>query len=242
MARGSQNYDARGVTAAASSLTFSTLTSALGAYYGELPLPSLRDPFARVLYEQVAYLATDAVRMHAFELLRTTVGLTTAAILDAPDGMLENICRAGGAIAVETRATRMRASARLANKRWQGDLHGINALDERDARSALQQFPMIGEPAADHILVLMHKSMRVPLDSNALRVLGRTGLIEETADYRATYRAAQQRLARDAPADAEQRLYAGALVRQHGLTLCKRRAPRCGHCPVVSWCPAAEIV
>ena len=230
------------MTAVTSRMTFSTLTSALSAHYNEQPLPLVRDPFARVLYEQVAYLATDAVRTQAFALLRTTVGLTPAAILDARDGTLEAICRTGGAIAVQTRTARMRESARIVVKKWQGDLNGINALDERDARKALEQFPMIGEPAADHILVLMHKSMRVPLDSNALRVLGRTGLIEETTDYRATYRAAQQRLASEASDDAEQRLHAGALLRQHGLTLCKRRAPRCGNCPVAAVCPAAECV
>lgn len=215
---------------------------ALLAHYGEPPAPPASDLFALVLYEQVAYLATDAKRIAAFRALRDQVGLTPTDILDASDDALRRVCALGGSIAVDDRAERMRESARLVVSQFGGDASAMLALPEDRARRALQQFPMIGEPAADKLLALAHKTARVPLDSNALRVLNRLALVPEQPNYSAMYRDAQRVLASlvppSAPAGANVTL--GAVLREHGLTLCKRSAPKCTGCPVRNECPSAE--
>jgi endonuclease III len=224
---------------------FAAVVDALGAHYGPLPdMPPRaihQDPFALVLWEQVAYLATDAVRAAAFAMLERDVGLTPHAILAASPETLNAVCRAGGSIAAADRAERMRASARLVLAQWHGDASALLALPEDQARRALAKFRMIGEPGADKILALGGAGTRVPLDSNALRVLGRLHINPETADYRATYRAAQQALAPFAAQQPTARATAGALLRLHGQELCKRAAPRCAGCPLRGRCPSAEV-
>ena len=212
----------------------------LRRYYGRPPAPVSRDPFRLILWEQVAYLVPDAQRRKAFAALRSQVGLTPAAILAAPAAKLQRIARLGGPIAANTRATRLRQSAELVAGRWEGDLRPALRLPMAQARRALAQFAMIGEPGADKILVYTRSARLLPLDSNGLRVLGRLGLITEARDYRATYRRAQEALAPGLPRRYDWSASAYSLLRQHGQELCRRSVPRCEVCPLRTRCAFAQ--
>src|SRR5881396_4416698 len=168
--------------------TLRSVVTALRRYYGKPSAPISRDPFHLVLWEQVGYLVPDAQRRRAFSALRTTVGLQPTAVVAAPPSKLETIARLGGSIAVRVRASRLRESAELVLGRWDGDLRTALRLPLPQARRALAQFPMIGEPGADKILVFTNRARLLPLDSNALRVLVRLRLTTEAKDYRGTYR------------------------------------------------------
>jgi endonuclease-3 len=108
------------------------------------------------------------------------------------------------------------------------------------ARRALAQFPMIGEPGADKILVFTKQARLLPLDSNGLRVLRRLGLTPDGKDYRTTYRRAQEALAPSLPNDHNWLIAAYGLLRLHGQELCLRSAPVCSRCPFRARCPASS--
>lgn len=220
-------------------LTLRSVITALRRRYGKPPAPISRDPFQLILWEQVAYLVPDRQRRRAYTALRAEVGLAPPDIVKASDTKLEAIARLGGPIAVRSRAARMRESAELTLGRWSGDLRVVLRLPAAEARRALAQFPMIGEPGADKILVIAQRQRLLPLDSNGLRVLSRVGLISEAKDYRTTYRRAQETLAGSLPANYDWLLTAYALLRQHGQELCRRSAPICSRCPVRLRCPSS---
>ena len=220
-------------------LSLRSVVTTLRRHYGKPSRPISRDPFHLVLWEQVGYLVPDAHRRRAFSALRTVVGLHPTAIVAAPASKLETIAHLGGSIAVRARASRLRESAELVLGRWDGNLRAALRLPTPQARRALAQFPMIGEPGADKILVIAGKSWLLPLDSNGLRVLGRLGLTPEAKDYRTTYRRAQESLAAALPKDRDWLVSAYGLLRLHGQKLCRRTAPACSLCPFRVPCPSS---
>ena len=217
-----------------------SLIRRLAEHFGPPPAPFVTEPFAQVLWEQVAYLATEARRREAFEALRTRVGLEPAAIAKARPATLTAIARVGGSIAPDVRAARMQRSAEMVLARWDGDLSRALELPVVQARAALAAFPMIGEPGADRILAVAGAARLVPLDSNALRVLVRLGRVSDAKDYRTTYRRARATVVPPPRAKAAWGVDAGALLRQLGQELCRRGAPWCGACPLRLQCPVGR--
>src|SRR5262245_779557 len=222
-------------------LSLRWVITTLRRFYGKPPALISKDPFRLILWEQVGYLVPDTQRRRAYSALRTQVGLEPAAILAASNTELERITRLGGSIAVSSRAARLRESAELVVGRWDGDLRNALRLDERQARRALAEFPMIGEPGADKILVATKRARLLPLDSNGLRVLERLHLAPGGKDYRSAYRRAQESLSPALPRDHAWLISAYSLLRQHGQELCRRR-PACASCPLRVRCPSARAL
>jgi endonuclease III len=215
--------------------------AALRRYYGPPPQPVSRDPFRLIVWEQVAYLVPDAQRRKAYDTLRREVGLSPAELLETPPATLGRITRIGGAIAAPLRAERLHQSAELVLRLYDGELRRVLELPGPKARTALARFPMIGEPAADKILLFTRTARLLALDSNALRVLARLGFIIERRDYRSTYREAQTVLAPALPKSYESLIVASQLLRIHGQELCRTSAPRCLRCPLARRCPSAAL-
>lgn len=101
------------------------------------------------MWEQVGYLADDADRLAAYELLEEKVGTTADAILAAPLAALRAVTRHGGAIAANERADRLRLIAERLVGEWDGDLNRVLELPFADARRELTKYPSIGEAGAD---------------------------------------------------------------------------------------------
>ena len=158
-------------------LPLGSVVTALRRLNGTPAPPISRDPFHLIHWEQVAYLASDAQRRTAYEALRTRVGLAPEAIRAASITRLRAVTRLGGSIAYADRARRLRRSADLVIERWGGDLRAALTLPLEQARRALAQFDMIGEPGVDKILAFTGTARLLALDSNALRVLQRLGLV-----------------------------------------------------------------
>src|SRR5262245_54783973 len=172
--------------------TLDAIRNSLDAHYGAPAAPRTTDPFAFILWEQVAYLADDEQRLEAFARLEKRVGLTADAILSAAPGTLARIAEHGGSIAANERAERMRDSARRVVEDWRGNLSAVLALPLADAKRALMKFPMIGEPGAEKILLLTRAHPVLALDSNGLRVLLRLGYGREARSYTQTYRSVRE--------------------------------------------------
>ena len=222
-------------------LAFRAVVRTLRTHYGAPPKPISRDPFRLIVWEQVAYLASDTQRGQAYALLRREVGLRPSDIMQSAPATLAAITRVGGSIAAPVRAQRLHQSAERVLRVWHGDLAAALALPVAQARKALTPFPMIGEPGADKILLFSRTARLFALDSNALRVLQRLGLITKHADYRTLYRNAQAALAPALNGTYVWLIAASQLLRLHGQTLCKAGAPRCEMCPLQRVCPSTRL-
>jgi endonuclease-3 len=211
--------------------TLEQVAALLAEHHPHAVVPVSTDPFELVLWEQVAYLATDDVRSLAFNSLRERVGLSPEKIRGATARTLQTVARIGGSIAVFERAERMKKSAALAP-----GLMGLTKLPLNEARKRLAEFPMIGAPGADRILLFTGAFNTFALDSNGLRMLLRIGFGKEAENYAASYRSVMDAIARQLPERSEERIALHQRLRQHGLLLCKRSHPLCEQCSLRPHC------
>ena len=135
----------------------------LEEHYGIQEAVGPIDPYEMILFVNCGYPATDASCVKGYEALKLGVGTKPERILAAPKTKLAKLMRLGG-IVPELRAERLKIIARMLNNKFGGDLRGAlekllqRAEDSagkgiRDAKNALKQFPVIGEPGADKILL-----------------------------------------------------------------------------------------
>jgi endonuclease-3 len=214
---------------------FSEIIERLRHYYGPPAAPPAHGPFELVLWENACYLLPDERRLEVFQTLRDKVGLNAAAIDAAPDRVLLPIALRGG-MRPEMRVFRWREIARITLDQYKGDLDSILGQPYAEAKKALKQFPTIGDPGAEKILLFCGISGGLPLESNGLRVLYRLGWGHEQKSYQATYRSVQEALTSELPTQAASLKQAHLLLRLHGKTLCNEKAPLCHACPVSSEC------
>jgi endonuclease III len=211
------------------------LLARLKLRYGAPAMPRAKGPFEQILWENACYLLPDTRRAEVFEALREQVGLTPKQILEAGQVVLLPLAKRGG-MRPETRVFRWREIARITLDQFDSDLDALLKLPYKEAKKALKQFPNIGDPAAEKILLYSGVTGELPLESNGLRVLTRFGFGREQKNYGATYRSVQEAIANDLPRGSRALAQAHLLLRKHGQTLCKRNRPDCEACPVADVC------
>jgi endonuclease-3 len=211
------------------------LVGLLRDYYGAPEPPTVTDPLDLILWENVAYLASDEKRAEAFALLRQRVGTDPAAIVAAPHSVLLEVARAGGIFA-EQRVGKLQDIAQLVLATGEGGLAPLLDGAPAVATKVLRRFPGIGEPGAEKILLFSRRQPVLALDSNGVRVLLRVGYGEESRSYQATYRSVQRAAQASAPRDFASLIEAHQLLRQHGQQLCRRSSPACTVCPLQVSC------
>ena len=207
----------------------------LRAVYGRpKPLPT-SDPLELVFWENAAYLLTDERRQKVFELLRERVGLKSRDILAAKPATLLEIAKLGG-MRPEVRVQRWLTIANITLSQFQGDLRNVLRLPLKEAKKVLQQFPCVGEPGAEKILLFAGSHAILGLDSNGLRVLVRVGYGREQKSYSATYRSVREAIANEIWDKCAPLIQAHQLLRRHGMERCKSSAPICRGCPLTDVC------
>jgi endonuclease-3 len=214
---------------------FKKVVARLQKRYGEPALPPAKGPFELVLWENACYLLPDARRAAVFEGLRQRVGLNADAIWSADRDTLLELAKMGG-MRPETRVFRWLEIARITRTQFASDLSSILKEPYAKAKRALHQFPNIGEPGAEKILMLCGMAQGLPLESNGCRVLLRIGFGREQKNYGAAYKSIQEALTGQLPRGAEALTRAHLLLRQHGKETCKTNGPACGECCVVDLC------
>jgi endonuclease III len=211
-------------------LPLARILDALRGLYGRPKPPAITDPFELILYENVAYLTDDAWREKAFQTLKEQVGLSPEKILAAPLSVLREIAAKG--IVPQQTVEKLREIAATAIEEFGGDLHAVLRRPPKEAMRALKQFPSIGDPGAEKILLFSGSLPVLALDSNALRVLLRLGYGIEEKSYSKSYRSAQDAVDAQLTRDCGWLIEAHQLLRRHGQELCKRNHPRCEICPL----------
>jgi endonuclease III len=221
---------------------FKKTLARLRRYYGNPKLPPARGPFELVMWENACYLLSDERRAAVFEGLRDQIGLTAEAIHKADGGTLLQLAAMGG-MRPETRVFRWREVARITLTQFDGDLDRILKQPYATAKKALQQFPNIGGPGAEKILLYCGAGPGLPLEWNGLRVLTRLGYGRTQKNYGATYRSVQEAIAAELPLGAAHLAQAHLLLREHGKKLCRNNRPLCADCPVQDLCgfPAKNL-
>ncbi len=211
------------------------LISVLKRHYGEPKLPPARGPFELVVWENACYLLSDERRAAVFEGLRREVGLNAETIWKADREVLLTLAKMGG-MRPQTRVFRWLEIARITLEQFEGDLDRILELPYAKAKKALHQFPNIGQPGAEKILLFCGAGPGLPLEWNGNRVLTRVGFGRESKNYGEMYKSVQAALEGQLPKDAASLAQAHLLLRQHGKTLCKNNGPLCGECPAAAQC------
>jgi endonuclease III len=191
------------------------------------------------VWEAAAYLVPDERRREVFERLVAKTRLDPVRLAGLPTATLASLIADGG-MQPDHRARKVKAAADVAIE-FGPDLAGLARRDPAAARKVFRRFPGIGEPGADKMLLMNGMPAGLAPDSNALRVLLRLGFGRAGKGYSAEYRSAQQEVESELPADRAWRIMAHQLLRQHGQTVCKSAAPRCGECPLAARCPASLL-
>ncbi len=96
------------------------VVDALRKYYGAPPPPEVTDPWEMILFESIAYLASDERRSAAWKQFRKSIGVAPERILAASPSALLPMTRAG--ILAEDRVDRLKEAAAIAAKAFDGDL------------------------------------------------------------------------------------------------------------------------
>ncbi|HXS94547.1 MAG TPA: hypothetical protein VN736_08070 [Candidatus Limnocylindrales bacterium] len=215
------------------------LVKRLQRHYGAPQLPPAQGPFELILWENACYLLPEARRAAVFEGLRTRVGLTPRAILDAEFDTLLPLATMGG-MRPDVRVERWREISQIAETEFDGDVNRVLQLPPAKAKKALKLFPNIGDPGAEKILMMCGAHPGLALESNSLRVLTRVGFGRQQKNYGTTYRSVQESLAGSLPKTAAELTRAYFTLRQHGQETCRRTTPDCMACPVRELCAAAK--
>jgi endonuclease III len=214
--------------------------------YGPQKAAGPRDPYEMILFVNCGYPATDASCSKGFEALKREVGLKPDEILAAPKAKLAKLMRLGGIVA-ELRAKRLKDIARMVQTEFAGDLRVAlkTRMQEekkepgsgiRAAKKELQNFPVIGEPGAEKILLFSKLAPVAAVPSAAVGVPMRIYFGGDGKNYAADYRRAREALSADLPETFPTRQRAYLLLKKHGQEICKRTRPKCEVCPVTGQC------
>lgn len=223
--------------------TLKKILSVLRRQYGSPALPPAKGPFDLVLWENACYLLTDDRRREVYEGLRKQVGLTPQAILAADRDALLFWATRGG-MRPEVRVFRWLEIARICRDQFGGDLNCILSQTYAQAKKALKQFPNIGDPGAEKILMFCGVAPGLPLESNGLRVLTRIGYgREHVKNYGRMYKSVQDAIVSEIPKESAKSAEAHLLLRQHGKDVCRTNGPLCHECAISAFCtyPAKSL-
>lgn len=218
----------------------------LEKFYGKQRAVGPDDPYGMILFINCGYPATDVTCSKGYDALKREVGTTPDKILGASNAELAQATKAGGIVS-ELRAERLKLIVRILNENFGGDLQwAIKKLmtDEktpaekrlRRVKSALKEFPVIGEPSADKILLFAGIAPVAAVPSAFTETPQRILFGRADKNYGKGYRAAQDAIAAEVPETLALRQRAYLLLKKHGQEICKRTKPKCEICPVNRMC------
>src|SRR5467141_3710370 len=121
--------------------TISKLVDKLQQHYGP-PTPPSTDPLELIIWENIAYLASDRRRAEAFATLKRSIGTRPEQILAAKHSTLAAIGKAG--ILPDVSAEKLLAIAKIAYEEFDSDLRSALKKPLPQAKKALKRFPSIG--------------------------------------------------------------------------------------------------
>ena len=219
--------------------------------YGPQQSVGPTDPFEMIVYLNCGYPASDASCLKGFDALKREAGLSPREILAVAKSKLVKLLRLGG-IVPELRADRLKEIARKVKAEFGGDLKAVlkGRLQEekqqkgrgiRGAKKVLQQFPVIGEPSAEKILLFSKLAPVAAVPSANVEAPARLWFGKAGRNYASDYRAAREILNSGLAQTLEARQRAYLLLKKHGQLTCKRSHPKCEICPLTAQCAYIQL-
>jgi endonuclease III-like uncharacterized protein len=138
------------------------ILNALEKAYGPQKLAGPTDPYQMIVFLNCGYPASDAKCAKGFEALKCEVGVEPKKVLAVSKAKLAKVMRPS-VIMPAACAERLKEIARKVKSELKGDLSAVlkQCLSEakepekgvKPAKKELQEFPVIGEPSAEKILL-----------------------------------------------------------------------------------------
>ena len=219
--------------------------------YGPQKLVGPSDPYEMIVFLNCGYPASDAACAKGFDVLKREVGVEPNQLLAVSSAKLAKLMRPS-AIVPAACAERLKDIAGRVKNEFDDGLTA--ALEKRIAeaqggpgegsgernlkagKKVLRQFPTIGEPSAEKILLFSGLAPVAAVPSAFVDVPMRLLVGEPGKNYAADYRTARGLLDTGLPKTFEPRQRAYLLLKKHGQEICKRSKPKCESCPVTAHC------
>jgi endonuclease III len=212
------------------------ILDALESFHGRQAPHFPTDPYSFLVWWHCGYPPSDERCSRGWESLNEKVGVRPDELQSATASRLARALAAGGMVP-ELRATRLKAIAERVTQEFGGDLRSALArLSLAKARAGLKEFPGIGNPGADRILLFGGIAPVPAVPSSCPQVIVRILSGRVPQEYDATWREAQRLIEAQVPHTFEALMRAWLLLSQHGRVLCKRTNPKCSACPVAGRC------
>jgi len=225
-------------------LKLAQILETLEKVYGLPKIVGPTDPYEMIVYLNCGYPAADGACAKGFDALKRKVGVHPRKLLAASKTKLTKLMRLGG-IVPEARAERLKEIAHKVKDEFGGALTITLKKRIREdgagravkaAKKVLQEFPVIGEPSAEKIVLFAGLAPVAAVPSAFVDVPIRLFVGEPGKNYAADYRAARDILDAGLPKTFEARQRAYLLLKRHGQETCKRSKPRCEICPIAAQC------
>lgn len=221
------------------------ILEALEKAYGPQKLIGPKDPYEMIVFLNSGYPASDAKCAKGFEALKREVSVHPKKVLAVSKAKLAKVMRPNVIIPTLC-AERLKEIARKVRDEFKGELAA--ALKQRlrevkepqkglkAAKKVLQEFPVIGEPSAEKILLFSGLASVAAVPSAFVDVPVRLFMGEPGKNYATNYKAASEILDSGLPQTFESRQRAYLLLKKHGQETCKRSKPKCEVCPLTAHC------
>jgi endonuclease III len=221
------------------------ILDALENSYGSQKLAGPTDPYQMMVFLNCGYPASDAKCAKGFEALKREIGVEPKKVLAVSKAKLAKVMRPS-VIMPAVCAERLKEIARRVKGEYKGDLIAVlkQRLSEakepekgvKAAKKVLQEFPVIGEPSAEKILLFSGLAPIAAVPSAFVDVPIRMFVGEPGKNYATDYKAAREILDSELPRTFEARQRAYLLLKKHGQEICKRSKPKCEICPLTAEC------
>lgn len=213
------------------------LEAVLEATYGtpEAYLGNKPDPLDEAIYIILSF-QTDLLRFRSTWSRLRDAYPSWGALERATARDLSRNLREGGLQRQKARTIRRL----LVEVRKVAGVHSLNLLREmndEEAERLLTRLPGLSWKAARCVLLYSLDRDVLPIDSNAFRILKRTGILSRRAVYRR--RALHDAIQDAVPPQRRRALHVNLVV--HGQRTCLPRGPRCACCPLIADCPKVGL-
>lgn len=189
------------------------------------------NPYAVLAAIILSQNTSDKNSIRAYLRLRERLGgVTPEKVLSIPEEELVELIRPAGLPRGKARALR-EAARRLLER---GGERYLAEAPPEELRRFLLSIPGVGKKTADVFLSFYRKAPVFAVDTHALRIAKRWGLVGEKAGYDEASRALLEFFGPELAEEAHR------LIIALGRRYCRARSPRCRECPLRDICPYAE--
>ena len=189
------------------------------------------NPYAVLAAIILSQNTSDKNSIRAYLRLRERLGrVTPEKILELPEEELVELIRPAGLPRGKARALR-EAARRILEK---GGERYLEEAPPEELRRFLLSIPGVGKKTADVFLSFYRKAPVFAVDTHALRIAKRWGLVGEKAGYDEASKALLEFFGPELAEEAHR------LIIALGRRYCRARSPRCTECPLRDICPYAE--